>query len=70
VFLDDDAVAASDWLERLRAVYVSHPRTVAVSAAARRIMRRRGHRGSRPAATGCSVFTTARCLTDSPRRAV
>ena len=32
-FLDDDAEAASDWLERLLAVYATHPGTVAVGGA-------------------------------------
>ena len=34
-FLDDDAEAASDWLERLLAVYANHPGTVAVGGAPR-----------------------------------
>jgi GT2 family glycosyltransferase len=34
-FLDDDAEAAPDWLERLRAVYVTHPGAVAVGGAPR-----------------------------------
>jgi glucosyl-dolichyl phosphate glucuronosyltransferase len=34
-FLDDDAEAASDWLERLLAVYATHPGAVAVGGAPR-----------------------------------
>jgi len=34
-FLDDDAEAAPDWLERLRDVYVTHPGAVAVGGAPR-----------------------------------
>jgi glucosyl-dolichyl phosphate glucuronosyltransferase len=34
-FLDDDAAADVDWLERLLAVYVSHPEAVAVGGAPR-----------------------------------
>lgn len=34
-FLDDDAEAASDWLERLLAVYANHPGTVALGGAPR-----------------------------------
>ena len=34
-FLDDDAEAASDWLERLLAVYATHPGTAAVGGAPR-----------------------------------
>lgn len=34
-FLDDDAEAASDWLERLLAAYATHPGTVAVGGAPR-----------------------------------
>jgi GT2 family glycosyltransferase len=34
-FLDDDAEAEADWLERLLAVYTTHPEAVAVGGAAR-----------------------------------
>jgi O-antigen/teichoic acid export membrane protein/glycosyltransferase involved in cell wall biosynthesis len=34
-FLDDDAEAATDWLERLLAVYANHPGTVALGGAPR-----------------------------------
>ena len=59
-FLDDDARAEPDWLERLAAGY-SDPSILGVGGPRRRSGRGGGPAGSRPSSTGSSAAATSAC---------